>query len=361
MNFPPLFKITPEPFGLDVSDGTLKVVKLGRRGKYLFLENFAERDIPSGIIEDGVIQSPKALASVVKDALANLKMGALRTKFVACSLPEEKTYIRVLELPNLTEDEMREAIRWEIEANIPLPLADAIFDWEYIVPSSRQAKHADVLVSVAPRTLIDSYSNFLSEAGLQPFSFEPESVALARSIMPQRTEENPSLIVDLGKTNTSFVIYAGRGIRFTSSVKISGNLMTENIARSLHIEEKEAEQMKREVGLNREKDGRVFDALIPLLTDLKEQISEYAEFYAEHAATAQDTEPRVAKIFLSGGGASLQGLAKYLSTALQIDTATANPWVNILQPPLRETPELPYEDSIRYATVLGLALVKYTT
>jgi Tfp pilus assembly PilM family ATPase len=111
--------------------------------------------------------------------------------------------------------------------------------------------------------------------------------------------------------------------------------------------------------MDREKDPRVFDAIIPVITDLKEQIKQYIDFYTGHATHIHNNKSGIWKVLLSGGDAQLIGLEKYLTLALGIPVEKVNPWINILEPPLRETPELSYEDSIRYATALGLALTGY--
>ncbi len=352
-----LFKITPEPFGLDLSDRSIKIAKLSRKKGKLFLENFGEANIKEGLMENGVILSDAKLADVMRASLSNLKMGALKTAYASCSLPEQKTYLRVVQLPKMSRKETEEAIQWEVEANIPFALKDVYFDWQVISPLRKSIDHLDILISAAPRDLIDSYIELFRKAGIKPISLEPESLALARCLIKGGVSEKPALIVDLGQTRTNFIIYAGRGLRFSSSIDISEDIMTMNIARSMSISVEDAEKLKKEIGMNRDENEKVFEAIIPVMTDLKEQIKSYADFYAEHAAHVHSGGEGIEKIFLSGGGARLKGIEKYLTTALRMPAEIASPWINILEPPLRETPELSYLESIRYTTALGLALI----
>lgn len=254
-------------------------------------------------------------------------------------------------------EEAQEAIRWEVEANIPLRLDEVYFDWEIIRPPNKKIDHLDVLMSAVPRELIDSYVSLFRGVGLKPFSFEPESVALSRSMVKRGLLKEPMMIVDLGQTHTSFVIYAGYGLRFASSLKISGDGMTEVIARTLKLSKRDAERLKKEVGLGRDRDERVFEALVPTMTAIRDQISEYIKFYEGHSEHVHDGN-RVTKIILSGGGAHLKGIEEYLSSSLKISVEKANPWINIFGPTTQEIPELEYKESLRFATVLGLALME---
>lgn len=359
MEFPSLFKITPEPFGLDISDESIKIAKLSRKKGKLFLENFGQTDISPNLMSDGVIVEETKLAEVIRHAVGHLKMGALNSRYVVSCLPEQRTYLRVVQLPSVKQSEIQDAIQWEIEANIPMGLNDVYFDWTVIPPVDKRTDHFDILISAAPRTIVDSYISLFQKAGLKLFSLEPESLALARCLIRRNVPEQSVLIVDFGKTSVSFIVYAGYGIRFTTSVQVSGKFLTDNIARSLKIDMDKAEELKKKVGMDREKDPRVFDAIIPVITDLKEQIKQYIDFYLGHATHTHGSSPGISKVLLSGGDAQLIGLEKYLALELNVPVEKANPWVNILEPPLRETPDLPYEESIRYATALGLALTGY--
>ncbi|OGZ57736.1 MAG: hypothetical protein A3B96_00330 [Candidatus Spechtbacteria bacterium RIFCSPHIGHO2_02_FULL_43_15b] len=358
--FSNLFKITPEPFGLDISDTSFKIAKLSKKKASLLLQHFGDIDIDAGLLEDGVITDEEKLANVIKNGVGSLTTGDIATRYASCSLPEQKTYLRIVQLPKMEKRDMGDAISWEIEANVPISLSEAYYDWQIIHPvnedKTRAFDHYDILVSVAPKDLVDSYSRMLKKAGLVPFSFEPESVALVRSIIKGGFSEKPLLVVDLGQARTSFIVYAGSAIRFTSSAKLSGDGISEIIMRSMGVDKSEAERLKMGVGLDRDMDPRVFEAIIPALTDLKEQIQRYMDFYAEHSAHTHNGEPRVSRVLVSGGGALLKGIEKYLALSLNIPVEIANPWVNILGDDVKTIPELPYEESIRYATVLGLSL-----
>ena len=70
----------------------------------------------------------------------------------------------------------------------------------------------------------------------------------------------------------------------------------------------------------------------------------------------------MAEALLCGGRANLKGLPDLFSHELGIRVSVGNPWINILPEPLREIPELSFEDSLKYTTALGLSLYdKFTT
>ena len=355
MQFPTLFKITPKPFGLDLSDRSFKIAELSRKKGKFVLENFGEASIEEGLMQDGEIHSEGKLARAIRDGLATLKNGSPRSPYVVCSLPEQKTFLRIVQLPQMKKEEVHEAIRWEIEANIPLALTDVYFDWQIISPIHKRVRHFDILISAAPRDLVDSYTKLLLRAGLKPFSFELESVALARCVIKNGISEKPVMIVDLGRTRTSFIIYAGGGIRFSSSVQISGDLITENIARDLKISRKEAEDLKQKVGFSRD-NKKVFEVIVPALTDLKQQIAKYIAFYADHAEHIHDGTFKIDTILLSGGGARLKGIGAYLTSSLKAQAMVADPFANVHSPKAEKAAGGSSTEFIQYTTALGLAL-----
>ena len=54
-----------EAFGLDISDLSLKIIKLKKRGNGLQLASWYQTDIRPGIIEKGIIQDENELARII--------------------------------------------------------------------------------------------------------------------------------------------------------------------------------------------------------------------------------------------------------------------------------------------------------
>jgi Tfp pilus assembly PilM family ATPase len=102
----------------------------------------------------------------------------------------------------------------------------------------------------------------------------------------------------------------------------------------------------------------VFEALIPPLTDLTEQIKKHINYYESHAGHEHlaGPVPTIQKIILCGGGANLKGIAHFLVGELRKKVGIGNPWVNILPTPFQELPPLSFAESLRYTTAFGLAL-----
>lgn len=343
-------------FGLDISDLSLKIARLEKSKNNLRLVSFGETKISPGIIKSGEIQDERKLSKIIKESLNQVQGEKLKTKYVISSLPEEKSFLDILQLPILKEEELKEAVKFEAANHIPLPLAEVYLDFEKVESISNQEAYQEVLIAASPKNLTDSYLRALKGAGLQPLSFEVECLAIVRALVKKGIISRPLLIIDFGETRTSFIIFSSKSLRFTSTIPISSQGLTENIAKNLKISFQEAEKLKREEGLKGKKE--IFESIIPPLTDLVEQIKTHLEYYHSHLPKSQLKRDgkRLEKILLCGGGSLLKGLVEFLASNLKVEVLLGNPWVNILSFPVKEIPPLPFEKSLPYTTALGLAL-----
>lgn len=354
--FSNLSQVQPPAFGLDISDLSFKVAFLRKQKKEIKLECFSRTEIPQGIIKEGKIQKKEELVKIIKEGVEKVKGKKLKTKYVVCSLPEQHAFVQVIQLPKMKLVEAREAVKWEAEAHIPMSINEVYFDWEVVKPVIDRLDHLDILINAVPRTLVNDYVEVLKGAQLQPIALEVESLATARSLVKGGCCRKPILIIDLGAIRTSFIIFSGYAVRFTTSIPISNRQMVEDIAKTLKITKEKAWQLKIKTGLSG-RDNKVLEALLPTLNNLIQEIEKYVVFHREHAAPHEHgSAGEISKILLCGGGANLRSLPQFLSKRLKIPVVCGNPWVNILKAPLKTLPELSYKESLTYVTALGLAL-----
>lgn len=357
--FSNIYKNLPS-FGLDISDFSIKIAQLKRKRKGFELKSFNRFALEQGIIQEGEIKNEKKFIEMLRKAITESKGDRIRTKYAICSLPEQHAFVKVIKFPKMGINEVKEAIKWEAEANIPFSLDEVYFSWQII--SSEKDNHIDVLINAVPRKLADKYLEVLRVAGIEPIVFEIESTAITRSLIKENTALKPTLIIDLGFNRTSFVIFSKNGICFTNSTSVVSNKqMLEDIAQRLNIDFKKAQSLKFKIGLGKEdKDKEISNALLPSLSKLSEKIKECINFHQEYGEKEGGCIG-ISEIILCGGGANLKGLADYLTSRVKIPVSLGNPWVNILSEQkgkmdLKKIPKIPYEESLAYATVLGLAI-----
>jgi len=359
MNF---LTLKSEAFGLDISDLSLKIIKLFKKKRGAFnLASYGEEKIKPGIIKGGEIKDETALVRIIKNALAKVQGEKLKTKYVVASLPEEKAFLQVIQMPRLSEEDLKSAVIYEAENYIPLPIEEVYLDSQIVLPAYNHLDHFDVLIAALPKKTVDPYISCLKKANLKPLALEIESLAIARALIKNETTVSPLLLIDLGETRTGFVVFSGHSLRFTSSIPVSSQSFTEIISKALKINLAEAEKLKIKYGFQaqaQKEGGQVFEALIPALSDLTEQIKKYLSFYQTHASHEHlpPDGKGISEILLCGGGANLKGFPQFLSSYLKIPVELGNPWINILPEPQKEVPELPFEKSLGYTTALGLAL-----
>lgn len=349
-----------EIFGLDINDLSLKIVKIKRKGKGFALVSFCEVSIKPDIVKEGVIQDQKSLIKIIKSALNMIKGEQLATNSVILSLPEEKSFFQVIQMPQMTEEELKSAVPFEVENYIPLSLDKVYLDFQVIDPhkDSGNINHLDLLINVMPKTIVDSYVFCVKQTGLIPHILEVESQAIVRSLIKRGETISPTIFIDLGQNNTSFIIFFGDSIRFTCSLSIYSQQLTQAISDNLKIDINDAEKLKVKYGLipAKEKEPEIAEIIKPILHDLVAEIKKYnISFHKNYPC--EDCfleEKKITKIILSGGGANLKGLPNFLSQELKIPVELGNPLVNIITPKIG--PTIPYHQALSFTTAIGLAL-----
>lgn len=343
-------------FGLDLSLLSLKIAKLEKIGKNLRLVSFNQVKVPLGVIEEFKVKDEAKLAGILRGAIQNAQGAKIKERHVVASLPEEKSYLDVFRLPILAEKDLAGAVRFEAENHIPMALDDVYFGFEKLPMESEKQKYQEVLVVATPKEIVDSYVSCLRLAGLQPVAMEVECLAVARALTQKGVIYKPLLIIDFGETRASFMVFSGHTLRFTATIPVSSQSLTEVLAKKLNIGLAKAEELKCHEGLYQNKEAT--EAMSPILINLADQVKTHLQYYISQNSKATKTVVKLDKILLCGGGANLKGLPEFLSANLGLPVELANPWLNILfqGAQAREIPPIPFCQSLGFTTALGLAL-----
>lgn len=347
-----IFDLFPSAFGLDLSDLSIKAVWLDREKHVDSIVSYGSVPLPIGSVVDGEIIDSQAVESAITNLLAQAGPKKLKTRKVICSLPETKAFLRIITLPEMSEDEVKEAIKWEIEANIPLTLDQVYFDWQVLdLNLTKEKGKISVLVVAVARSVVNQFQEVLSAVGLDVIGLETESIAQARSLLAEKNEEKTTLIVDIGDRRSSFLIAIGSTPCFTSSVPLSSQMITDAISKSLQISFEEAEEIKIKQGLGSlALQGPVLKAALPVLENIAVEIEKSIDFYLGNLGYSQ----KIDSIVLCGGGSNMQGLLPYFARRLGREVEFGNPWVNVRLG--KQLPLINRNRSVQYSTAIGLAL-----
>lgn len=347
----PVFNDNLNPFGLDLSDRAIKVAQLKKKKEKLNLYGYNREELPEGIIEDGEIKKPEELAEFIKDALAKSKPNSIKSKFVIYSIPETKGFIRVIKIPHAEKDNLESAVFSEVEQLFPISIDESYIDWQVL--SSEEGKGFEILIAAVPQSVVDSYSEVLRMAGLKPIAAEIESIAISRSLINEKLSQKPTLIIDLGKDRTGFIIFKPPTVQFTASIPVCGKELNNAISKKLGVSAKEAEKLRDSCGLSVKDDcERVYRAMEHNLNEMVGYIDRLLVYYREHYKDGID----ISKVIVCGGESRMVGVSSFLSLRIKKEIEKGNPWINIMPAETREIPPISRNDSLIFVTVLGLAL-----
>lgn len=347
-----LFRLVPRPFGLDLSDLSLKAVFLSEEKDRDRVVSFGSVGLPADAVSDGKILNQDAVVSGVKSLLEKSGPGKITSRSVFCSLPETKAFLRIVSLPIMETKEVGEAIKWEIEANIPLSLDQVYYDYQVLDRNiTKEPGKISVLVVAVARSVADEFLVALEAAGLNVVGFETESVVQARILLPENESDVTTLIIDIGDRRTSFLVALGNIPVFTSSIPLSSQMITDALSKGMKIPFEEAESIKINQGIGSQTKGDiVFRMVEPVLEGITAEMERSVDFYLNTLRYSSAVD----KVVLCGGGSNTVGILPYFVRKLGKPVENGNPWVNLRIG--NDIPAISKKQSIQYSTALGLAL-----
>ncbi|MDO8500141.1 MAG: type IV pilus assembly protein PilM [bacterium] len=345
--------VSPPAFGLDISDVSVKFVKFVKSfGGELRITDFGEIKVPEGIVVSGEIKEEKKLTALLKNDLKTFDGRHFHDRFVVATLPEEKSFVHLIQLPKMKEEDAGRAVRWELEGIVPLPIDELSFDHS-ILPVQESADHLDLLVTAFPKVFVESFARVLEEAGFVPIALELESQAISRSL--SGGDEGAFIFVDIGATRTSSMIVANGSLIFTLSIPLGGLDFDRSIAKRMNISIEKAREVKIKIGLAKGDDSASFESLLPLVSAIADELKRQIIFYREHTAHRHGMPDDISTIVLSGGDANLIGLANYLSITLGKEVKLGNSLARLIHQK-KFIPPFPKNVSLKYTTAIGSAL-----
>ncbi len=336
-------------FGLDIGSHSIKVVQLRRENKRFILQAFGKATTPPNALASDAPLDQGALSEAVRNLVKDAKITSTN---VAVAFPESAIFTRVIEIPNMGDKELANAIQWEAEQYIPLPLKDVKLSWQVLSrPTAKEpgAKMSVYLVA-APNTLIERYVGLLKQAKLNPISFETETIAIKRALVDGRDAGPTTLIISVGATTTDLAIVSSGVTSFTRSIATGGSALARAIAQDLGFEMGQAEEYKKNYGLVEDQlEGKVMQAIKPVFDIITSEIQRAILFYQTRHPS--DT---IKRVVLVGGTANLPGMVVYLATTIGLEVQIGSPWQSVEIPSSLQ--QRVKEDETSYAVAVGLAM-----
>ncbi|MCA9325112.1 type IV pilus assembly protein PilM [Candidatus Saccharibacteria bacterium] len=334
-------------FGFDIGHSSLKVMQLDLSHTKPRLVGYGSASFEEGAVADGIIAEPEVIAKTTLNLFKNRLIGDITSRRVVMAIPSYRSYSRSIQLPNLKQKELNEAVRLEVEQYTPIPIDDLYIDYTL---TSKTEDANEVFAVAIPRKIVDSYLTLTSLLNLELVLIETTMAAAARLFSRDTHSDIATVIIDFGSMSSDISIFKGN-VLVTGTIPAGGMVFTKSIAETLKVSESEASTIKNRYGLATSKRQKeITAALEPTLTQLAKEIRRMIRYYEDRYGN----DHPIGQVIALGGGANMPGLADHLTSELRLPVRTYDPW-NYIDSHNFQEPGM--ADHPMFATVAGLSMV----
>ena len=355
--------------GVDIGASSIKVVQLRASRGIAVLETYGEIALgpyAEAAIGKTVRLTPEKTAEALSDLMKEANVTAHQA---SVSIPFSSSLLTVIDLPKVDAEALKRIVPIEARKYIPVPVSDVMLDW-FVIPSEepeasafdrlgdtekiKGPKGQEVLLVAIHNDILRTYQTVSVAAGLKVDFYEIEVFSAIRATIDHGIA--PLLMVDLGASTSKLYIVERGIVRLTHIVTAGGQNMTETLARTMGWEFEKAERVKRERGFNestaysRAENDNINAALLSTLSRVFGEVNRVLLSYGERS------NKNVARVILTGGGASLPGLVDVAKKSLNAEVVIANPFAHTEAPAFLD--EVLRQIGPGFAVSVGLALRK---
>lgn len=340
--------------GLDISTGSVKVAEINITRREPVLTNLGIIMLPDGVVREGEVDDAATLSGYLKELWKQSKISKRR---VILGVSNQKVIVRPMDLPYMPEDELENAVKYQVQEFIPIPIDDAIIDYEVVdeYMTGEEERMQTILLAAAHRDMISSFVDAVLGAGLNPVAVELKSFAMARALVKKEYQfleeegEAPGSVclINIGAGICNICVVKEGTPRFVRMLMRGGDFFTKLLVDHLNISPSDAEEIKG----GRSSDANANALLQREIQAFVGEIRRSLEYYI-----SQSQERDLNKVILSGSGSRMINLPLELNRGLRLPIEIGHPLQNVQLGKLPYTPEQLAELEASIAVSVGLAL-----
>jgi type IV pilus assembly protein PilM len=303
--------------GIDFGSGCLKLAQVRWMRQGPRLENYAIVPMAPGMVDEGAITRPAEMAELLAAVFAEL---GISQNLVGTAIGGPAILMRHINLPRVSEEEMKEAMRFEAPQHLPIPEESLIYDFTPVPQATGVPEHQTaVFLAGTNRRLIDTYLAVFHQCGLRPQAIELDAFAEQRTLqfggMLPELNPPPYVLLDLGESGTRVSVFQYGVPVLTRTIPTGLGTLRTAIADATGAHPHDAELMLRKNGLKANE--QVASAVEPWLKAMLDAVGRSIEFFL-----IQNRGVMIERVLLTGGGAMLPGIGEAL--AAHLDEAVTN-------------------------------------
>ncbi len=333
-----MFRRYKESIGLEIGDGMVKAMCIQSSAKEHKLVGFEMTKVNFRDGRQGIINA-------VKDVVSRL---SLKRKYeVNISVSGESVVIRDIHWPEMNDEEIRKALKFEVERQVHYKAEEIVFDYYSVLDKSIAETRTRVILVAAKKDLIENYSSLVTSAGYKCGFVEVDTFSLLNCFYlngPDLLQQKSIAIINVGMEVTNIDIIKGRIVGLTKDAFVAWGNLIEALPPEVDLDFSNVGVLKGLMG-----GDDLYELCLFILNALSTQIRRTIEF---HESQGRDT---IEEIFLSGRIAMFGNLDKYLQNVLGLKVTFWNPISKIKCDVGTEKKEILQKNALMLAICTGLA------
>lgn len=229
----PSFRRPPWLTSASLARQTVTLSVEGSRLQILAVRNGVAEGWTNILVEDRLIRSGQVidangLGSLIDDTFDRLTLPRSR---VAWALPGHGATFRIVDLPNLRGEELRQAVAEEISRGLGASAEESYLFWQRLTGRIRQRQ---VFVLVVPKASVLGALEALDTANIQPLTMDLRPLAIARAI-----GRSDAIVVNLEDDSLDIVIIVDNVPALIRSLPLASAQIGRDAAQNRLVEETE--------------------------------------------------------------------------------------------------------------------------
>jgi type IV pilus assembly protein PilM len=302
--------------GLDIEPSAIAAAQVSVNGS-ISIDRAAVVDLEPGIVRDGEVADVDGLAAALRTLYRENKG---LDKRVRIGIANAKIVVRTIELPPISDrKELETAVRFQAQDQIPMPLDAAVLDFQPLdIVDNGDGPRQRVLLVAARRDMVDKVLAAARAAGLRPEGIDLAAFAMIRALHRPSPDE-PVMYLSVGGL-TNLAVAIGSQCLFTRVVGGGTEALAVELAERKALTLEHSRAWLDHVGLTAPVqelagDGAIVSEARLVLQDGVRRIAVEARNSLDFHA-AQEAQPHVGRVILTGAALSIPGFAEALSAEL---------------------------------------------